>query len=188
MVVMEFVSLVRTTPQEAAKLMGMKARSGILRSAGAEHEHSGGAYGTSHGQNGVSMNGGVEDTRSGGRARKDADGGAVMAASSTALEQGDGSIGVFSATSRQHAARIPLRDRAKGVSAFFREDNQRYVYMLLGALVALLVAVSILSFVVVANHSRTLAPSQSPSPTVMVGTSPNPSTTPTPVDGSGEQE
>lgn len=134
------------------------------------------------------MNDGVEDMRFRGRAHESADEGAVIAASSTALEKGDRSVGVFSATSRRHAVRTLLRDWARGVSAFFREDNQRCVYMLLGALVALLVAVSILSFVVVANHSRTLAPSQSPSPTVMVGTSPNPSTAPTPVDGSGEQE
>lgn len=71
----------------------------------------------------------------------------------------------------------------KGVSAFFREGNQRDVYALLGALVVLLVAVFILSFVVVANHSRILAPSQSPSPTVVVGTAPSQSTAPTPVDG-----
>lgn len=137
---------------------------------------------------GVSMDDGIEDMRSRGRAHKSADDGAVMAASGTALEQGDGSTGVFSATSRRRAVRIPLRDRAMGVSAFFREDNQRRVYMILGALVVLLVAVSILSFVVVANHSRTLAPSQSPSPTVMVGATPNPSTAPTPFEGGAEQE
>lgn len=47
--VMEFMSLVRMTPQEAAKRMGMEARSEILRRAGTERKHSGGAYGTSHG-------------------------------------------------------------------------------------------------------------------------------------------
>ena len=121
------------------------------------------------------MNDGVEDRLSRSRAREDADGGA--------MERGAGSVDTFSTTRWQRAVRLPLRDRAKGVRAFFREDNQRDVYAMLGALVTLLVAVFILSFVVVANHSRILAPSQSPSPTVVVGTAPNTRTAPTPVDG-----
>ena len=120
------------------------------------------------------MSSGADDRRVSGCAGK--------AFSDDALEQGDGSVGTFSATRGQRAVHISLRERGSGVSEFFREDNQRNVYALLGSLVALLVAVFILSFIVVANHSRILAPSQSPSPTVVVGTAPNPSTAPTPVD------
>ena len=163
--------------------MGAVARSGPLLRADTECGRSGGAREVDHRKDEGGMSSGDEDRRTSNRARNGACGGARKTVSDAALEQGDGSVGVFSATRGQRAIHLPLRDRAKGVSAFFREDNQRNVYALLGALVALLVAVSILSFVVVANHSRTLAPSQSPSPTVVVGTAPNPRTSPTPVDG-----
>ena len=174
---------VRTTLQDTSRRTGTEASSGPPLRADTECECSGGAHEVDRRKKEGGMSGGVEDMRSRSRACKDADGGALMTSSGTALEQGIGSIGTFSATRWQRAVRLPLRDRAKGVSAFFREDNQRDVYALLGALVALLVAVFILSFVVVANHSRILAPSQSSSPTVVVGTAPGPSTAPTPVDG-----